>query len=182
MMIGLVALLGAKAEAHYVYVSGQYKYCSICVDAKLKGEEDSINLTTHTEELEFLLTTELVEILCPDGRIVSSSDLFQFVVKKPIGKDDITTQVNGQGGPLTTAEVRACVSDTALLENSVFCGVKPKDVLIREMRAEITTSACYILNIPQCDTVDTFVTDCILPAEYDLNHRPPSGTLFECKP
>jgi hypothetical protein len=39
MMIGLVALLGAKAEAHYVYVSGKYKYCSICVDAKLKGQD-----------------------------------------------------------------------------------------------------------------------------------------------
>jgi hypothetical protein len=168
MMIGLVALLGAKAEAHYVYVSGNYKYCSICVDAKLKGEEDSINPTTHTEELEFLLTTELVEILCPDGRIVFSSDLFQFVVKKTIGKDDITIQVNGQNGPLTTAEVKACVSDTALLLNSVFCGVKPKAVLIRQMRAEITTSACYIL----CDTVDTFVTDCILPAKYNLNNPP----------
>ncbi|MCA1851884.1 MAG: hypothetical protein LC647_05690, partial [Beggiatoa sp.] len=130
MMIGLVALLGAKAEAHYVYVAGKYKYCSVCVDAKLKGEKDSINPTTHTEELEFLLTTKSVEILCPDEQIPSSFGLILgLVVRRPIGGDDITTQVNGQDGPLTTAEVEACVSDVALLVNSDFCGgVPPCDV------------------------------------------------------
>jgi hypothetical protein len=32
MMIGLVAMLGAKAEAHYYIVGGKVKYCSVCVD------------------------------------------------------------------------------------------------------------------------------------------------------
>jgi hypothetical protein len=32
MMVGLFALLGAKAQAHYVFVFGKYKYCSICLD------------------------------------------------------------------------------------------------------------------------------------------------------
>ena len=32
MMIGLVAMLGAKAEAHYFIVGGKVKYCSVCVD------------------------------------------------------------------------------------------------------------------------------------------------------
>ena len=29
MMIGLVAMLGAKAEAHYIVVKGKVKFCSI---------------------------------------------------------------------------------------------------------------------------------------------------------
>ena len=29
MMIGMVAMLGAKAEAHYIVVRGSYKYCSL---------------------------------------------------------------------------------------------------------------------------------------------------------
>ena len=44
-----------------------------------------------------------------------------------INEDNITTQVGGQGGPLTTAELKACVSDAALLLNSVFCGVPPQE-------------------------------------------------------
>jgi hypothetical protein len=30
MMVGLVAMLGFKAEAHYVVVNGKAKYCSGC--------------------------------------------------------------------------------------------------------------------------------------------------------
>ena len=75
MMIGLVAMLGAKAEAHYYVVAGKAKYCSVCVDAELaEHEEHSVNPTTltevpalHSEKVEFCVTTKSIDILCPSN-------------------------------------------------------------------------------------------------------------------
>ena len=188
MMIGLVALLGANAEAHYVYVAGKYKYCSVCNEAKLTAENDSIS-PDHTEQLEFILTTistdETVpplEILCPNGTIVPSWEQFTLAVQRTIGEGDIT---NGEGGPLTIAEVQACVSDGALLVSSLFCdGDPPTDVLIRKMKAESKTSWCPVSNLLPCVPVSTSVADCTLPGKFNLKKYPnnlPRGALYKCE-
>ena len=38
-MVGLVALLGAQAEAHYIVVGGTPKRCSHCVEAELEKHD-----------------------------------------------------------------------------------------------------------------------------------------------
>ena len=70
MMIGLVAMLGAKAEAHYFIVGGKAKYCSVCVDVNLTHDE--MPPLDHPEEVEFSLTTTSVDILCPNGTLITS--------------------------------------------------------------------------------------------------------------
>jgi hypothetical protein len=198
MMVGLVALLEAKAEAHYVYYAGRYKYCSVCNEAQLTEQDGSIDPGPHTEKLQFVLTPKSIEILCPNENIPISIDdpLLQNLsleVQKIIDVGDITT-LNGNGGPLTTAEVRACVNDAALLMNSTLhqlwdqvCGVDviPTAVLIREMKAEIETSWCKVSNPLKCGTVSTHVDDdCTLPNYSNLSNYPKNlnkGAFYDCK-
>ncbi|MDQ3774177.1 MAG: hypothetical protein M3461_07330 [Pseudomonadota bacterium] len=201
MMIGLVALLGAKAEAHYYVASGKYKYCSVCSETQLTPQDGSIDSDPHTEKLKFVLTPKLIEILCPNEQIPISIDdpLLQNLsleVQKTIDAGDITTLLNGNGGPLTTAEVTACVNDAALLVNSTLdqlwdqiCGVDviPTAVIIRNMKAEINTLACDVLNtdvLNTCDTVSTHVDDdCTLPKYSNLKNYPnkPKEAYYKCE-
>jgi hypothetical protein len=62
MMIGLVALLGAEAEAHYYVASGKYKYCSLHCAVQLTEVPDPIS---NPAQVRCEATATLVEIVCP---------------------------------------------------------------------------------------------------------------------
>jgi hypothetical protein len=158
------------------------------------AKNDSID-PDHTENLKFGLTTKVIEILCPNGEIESINEIdepllmFTLEVQKTIDQGDITTLLNGIGGPLTTADLKACVADTALLAGSILdpiCGGDPPTaVLIREMKAQIETSWCKVLNPLKCGTVSTHVDDdCTLPNYSNLNNYPKNlnkGADYDCK-
>lgn len=164
MMIGLVAMLGAEAEAHYFIVGGKVKYCSVCVDVKLIKDETVPDV--HLEEVEISLTTTSVDILC-GTQISSPGQVNPLVVRRPIDGGDITTQLDSNGVQVTTAEVEAIVSDTALLVNRSFCGgIRPRDVLIREMH--LTIKQCTLT--PCVPAVSTLDVNCTLSAKFDLKH------------
>jgi hypothetical protein len=69
-----------------------------------------------------LQTTKVIEILCPNdpndpndvnihtiNEIDQPGLMFTLEVQKTIGQGDTTTVLNGNGGLLTTAELKACV-------------------------------------------------------------------------
>jgi hypothetical protein len=72
IMIGLVAMLGANAEAHYIYVYGKYKYCSLHCIVDLKKVPDPVSEPAKVKcgatasEGETLS----VEVSCPDGTLI----------------------------------------------------------------------------------------------------------------
>jgi len=166
MMIGLVAMLGAKAEAHYVVVKGKVKYCSVCVEAELKEDKGNpVDPKTHDEKVEFRLMTKKIEILCPKETVVQSTKNVTLVVRK-----------------LIVQEVEGVVFDEASLVNSNFCpDSSPPDVLVRAMKVEIKTYACDLLDPPTCKQVRKSVKlDCKLPKKFDFNNKPPPGILYVC--
>jgi hypothetical protein len=61
MMVGLVAMLGAKAEAHYIMLGGKLKYCSVCCVVDLVGVPNP-----HSGG-EVKCEATASSILCPDG-------------------------------------------------------------------------------------------------------------------
>lgn len=181
MMIGLLAMLGAKAEAHYYVVAGKAKYCSVCVDAELaEHEEHPINPATqtkefapHNEEVEFCVTTKSVDIMCPLSGAKRMWVEQPLVIRKPIGPDDITG--------ITTAQVEGVFTSLPLVETHDFCQGEgpPIAVLIRAMKVEIKTHACGILDRTNCEAVSFVTGKCRLPEEYGLPNVPP-GTLYDC--
>ena len=48
MMIGLVALLGANAEAHYYVAAGKYKYCSLHCIVDLRKVPNPISVARES--------------------------------------------------------------------------------------------------------------------------------------
>jgi hypothetical protein len=189
MMVGLVAMLGFKAEAHYVVVNGKVKYCSVCVYAQLeKGNPvdlittEEVDLITHTEKVQFCLKTKEVEILCSNGTVVQSTENVTLVVQKLID-DQIDLGV--------TIEVRGVFSDEALLNallaKTNFCpGLSlPSDVLIRAAKVEIKTYACNLDPTLECEQVKFVELDCMLPKKFNFENYPknlptPDETLYVC--
>jgi hypothetical protein len=176
MLVGLVAMLGVKAEAHWKVVAGKLKFCSVCIEVELEEDRGTVDPNTHTEEVEFRLMTEKVEILCPGGTVVQSEDKVTLVVRKPIDQGDM----------------KGVVSDTAFLAKPNFCpGSKPLDVLIRATKVEIKTYACYLPDPstpeepPTCEQVREFVKlNCKLPNKFNFKNYPknypPKETLYVC--
>ncbi|MGH8607921.1 MAG: hypothetical protein ACREX9_11030 [Gammaproteobacteria bacterium] len=184
MMIGLVAMLGAKAEAHYFIVGGKAKYCSICVDVKLIYEDVP---PPHTEELEFVATIpqEKAEILCLDGTVKKSTDEVVLRVRKLIGQGDITEAQLGTDSA-TTAEVEAIVSDAAFLTKKInkfnVCpDFSPVDVLVRAVNLKIISNQC---TSTPCKPVSSLEAVCTLSDKFDLKNYPkklpPIETRYDC--
>jgi hypothetical protein len=182
MMVGLVAMLGFKAEAHYIVVNGKVKFCSICVDVELEENKgnpvdlithtEEVDLITHTEEVEFCLKTKEVEILCPNGTVVQSTKKVTLVVRELIDLVDLGD----------TIKVGGVFSREALLKAFNFCpGLSlPSDVLIRAAEVEIKTNACNLVSTLGCEQVDFVKLNCKLPSQFTFSHPPPVGELYGC--
>ena len=80
MMIGLVALLGAKAEAHTRWINGKPRTCSICDPEAMLMEvrKDFIGLA----EL-IVKTQKTVTVLCPGGADVQVKEELTLVGVEP---------------------------------------------------------------------------------------------------
>lgn len=84
MMVGLVAMLGAKAEAHYFWFFGKIKFCSVCLDPGTDDQGNDLSLTDVPADLndpskpapavvELSVKAKLVEISCPQPPTVIQS-------------------------------------------------------------------------------------------------------------
>ena len=177
VMIGLVAMLGTKVEAHYYAFAGKAKYCSVCVDAELaEHEEHAVNLTNltelpalHSEKVEFCVTTESIDILCPSN-----------ATKKEVWKRVRLPVVRQQIVPGITT-IQGIISDDSLKDpgkHPDFCqGEIPDAVLVRAMKLEIETYACAILDPNKCELVSELNGKCRLSKTYGFSD---GGSPYDC--
>ena len=171
MMIGVVAMLGTKVEAHYYAFKGKAKYCSVCVDAELADhEEHAVNLTNlievpalHREKVEFCVTTESIDILCPSKAKRVWKRVRLPVVRQLIVPDATTVQ--------------GIVSDDSLKTPDLCQGLLPDAVLIRAMELKIKTYACAILDLKKCESVSELKGRCRLSTTYGFSDV---GSPYDC--
>jgi hypothetical protein len=170
MMVGLVALLGANAEAHYVVVSGKYKYCSLhCIVDLMKVP----NPILGPAQVRCEATAALVEISCPSGTLVQSAVNGVLVGQGPID------QSNWQQGGKAHVEVLLGMPESLLDQLTGLCDdpdwtPTPGKVKILEMpRADI----CVGPDLPDlCSSAASTAMfyNCTIPS------GSPRGTLYEC--
>ena len=186
MMIGLVALLGVKAEAHYVYYAGRYKYCSLHCVADLKKVPDPIE---EPAKVKCEATATSVEILCPDQSLVQSPVNWVLVGQGPIDQSNWNDQGKAH------VEVNLPMPDSLLEQLHGLC-INDGDWTPTPGRVKILTmpeaEICVVPSGPdlpalgdvldghaldQCSTAastDTF-HDCTIPS------GSPRGTFYECE-
>jgi hypothetical protein len=207
IMVGLVAMLATKAEAHsrwlYYWVIW---YCapSVCAAAHTKQEEGG---KSHTEIGEVLLDKISVRRSCgkSESGIVVYEDFqvpeLNLVVRKQI--QDITRLTAGgvstQIGTLVAIFPDSAAALSAYVNVNVnqTCtnGVIPGDDMLLSgfsvhgrTFAELKPGACGGGALPtaECslvestDTVSTVEFTCELPEFYNADNRPRIGTLFHC--
>jgi hypothetical protein len=181
--LALLAMLGTKAEAHYIYVNGRWIYHSVGCIAEL---ESVLNPATVPSSVECVVNTGLVETLCqgPNGLVHTVSLPIQvtLVSKALIAPGDVT----GPG----LAEVEVIVPDAPLLNvnlNPACVNSTPIAVLIHNMASTITVFRCVGLVADPCLVrlvTSTAEAQCELPAQFNLENYPanlpPDGTPFTC--
>lgn len=170
--VGLLAMLGTKAEAHYMYVNGDWVYHSIGCQATIGS---LLNPPGPLVE-ECVVNTAMVETLCPDLSIVSLPIQVSLVAQ--------VLMAPGQ----TQAEV--IVSDAPLLDVNLnpSCGDStPTDVLILNMNSTISIFQCVGPVVAPCSVrllTSTAAAQCELPAQFNLDNYPenlpPDGTPYTC--
>ena len=157
MMVGLIAMLGAKAEAHWYVVGGTPKRCSHCVDGELKKDHIKHDAFTHTDVAEFRLTHEKGRLCVPPNRKCITTkitnakvkDGLHLVVLKQIVAGDATyeaIEIDDNGIIFTapaTFNLVAKFSDSLLKDEPLCPGpALPIDVLIRETALKIVSYWC----------------------------------------
>jgi hypothetical protein len=183
MIVGLVAMLGAKAEAHYTVRYGKAYYCSVDVVAKLTGV-DPIDLTA---EAESVVTTKKVEYSCSDGTRGQSTEGWTLTARRLIHLDrdqdqhlgitvGIKTIPPAPPVEFVTAELVIIVSDQPLLDR--FCPTSSGEIIIRSMSVVINiyTAARSVL----ASTAE--FKNCTLSNKYNLSTLPPIGFRYDCYP
>jgi hypothetical protein len=175
IMIGLVAMLGANAEAHYYMVAGKYKYCSLDCAVDLREVPDPIS---KSAQVRCEATAKSVEILCPDQSLVQLPVNWVLVGQ---GSIDQSTWKNGKAH----VEVRLPIPLDELPSGLCEGGWTPTqgDVKILKMpKAEIRV--CPELadlvgpDLPDlCPIVASTYTfrDCKIPS------GTPRGTIYRCE-
>lgn len=144
-LVGLLAMLGTKAEAHYMYAGGDWYYHSVGCQATIG------DLPTNPDPLRVTCTLDVlqVELLCPDMTTVS----LNFNLGEIILKDYIDI-------PAGQTEAEVLVDDDSLL-NLAGCTGEPIHALIRNMASTVTIS------VPPLVT-STATATCTLPDEYSI--------------
>lgn len=172
MMIGLVALLGAKAEAHYYVASGKYKYCSLHGHGYFTGVPDP-NLVGPAQ-VRGEATATLVEISCPNGTLVQSAVNWVLVGQAPID------QSNWKVGGKAHVEVHLGMPEFLLDQLTGRCGVdwtptpsKVKILVMAEAKICVGPGDPGLPVCPTAASIDTFL-DCTIPS------GSPRETTYEC--
>jgi hypothetical protein len=187
MMVGLVAMLGATAEAHYIVVRGQCIWHS--GECTRKDDQPDpppppppLDPTNPPPLGEVRMTPTSVEILCPNGITVKQFVLKkeQLVAQRPLVPADITKTTN-EDGINTYAEWGVIASDTHFfLADTTTCPGFPKDVIIRSMSVEMNL---YDLKLDPTATKphSAWRATCTLPVEFKLPQKPPPrGVPYQC--
>jgi len=172
-LVGLLAMLGTKAEAHYMYANGEWVSHSVgCQITEL----DSVG--TASWAAACLVVPTKVDVRCQNLSIVNSLAISGVTLVGP-------TILNLQGQPPAEG-VEVTVDDAPLLEVStvvnacLFYGSTPSDVLIREMESTISLFKCD--SLVGCSVLlltGTAAAECSLSTYYHLDN-PPNGAAFSC--
>jgi hypothetical protein len=178
-LVGLLAMLGTKAEAHYYYYNGYWYYDSVGCDVTI----GSLPTTPDPLDVVCVVTTTQVEALCPlpQPHVVSLS------IQVILSAQQHLVPAPGQA----QAHVQVVVSDTPLLSNpdilAACSNSTPTAVLIRKLASTVTiqcegpSSSCLAPLL----TTSTATATCTFPLvdahgnPYDLLTNPPqSGTKY----
>lgn len=199
MMIGLVALLGAEAEAHYVVIKGRCVWHSgECV----RQDEDVPKPPIPINDIpisEIVARPKSVEILCPGGphgivkQIDLTNDGVTLAARKRIDPSDITERRDpvNNSNMSTNLEVQGIISDAIFLEDPAlprdsgdfdFCsGLVPLDMIIRSMSVEMNL---YLNSDPTKSHSTWKAGTCTLSDTFNLKNYPknvpPRGAPFDC--
>jgi len=179
---GLLAMLGSKAEAHYMYANGRWVYHSVGCISEIEPVSDP---ATYPAAVGCTVTTAQVETLCQDG----SGFVYPVSLSLQLTLDALAAIVpaNVTGGQ---AEVEVVVPDAPLLNvnlNPSCVNATPIAVLIRSMASTITVFRCVgLLGDPCLVRLVTSTAEalCELPAQFSFDNYPenlpPDGTPFSC--
>ncbi|MGH8531762.1 MAG: hypothetical protein ACREV1_03290 [Gammaproteobacteria bacterium] len=193
MMIGLVAMLGVEAEAHWIIVRGKcYWHSGECVrqDKEVPDPPIPDPAVTAPPEAELVARPTQVEILCPGGNVeVINLSNVTLASRAPIVQGDITERRDPKGNFISrNLEVQRIVSDGLFLENPAdfsFCsGLSPEDVIIRAMSVEMNLY-CFDGQCSKATPHSAWRAEsCTLSDKFNFKNYPkkypPRGTLFEC--
>jgi hypothetical protein len=174
-LVGLLAMLGTKVEAHYMYVSGEWVYHSVGCIAEIESVSDP---ATVPASVECVVATVQVETLCPDLSIVSSPIEVSLIAQAPITLDNIITEGR--------AQVEVIVPDTPLLNLSIVqnacitIGSTPIAVLIRHIESTVNVLECIgpLCLVRQLSSTFEEPVQCELPAQFNFGNH--DGAAFIC--
>jgi hypothetical protein len=179
---GLIALLGTKADAHYMYASGRYIYHSVGCIAEIEAVP---NPAVSPAVVECIVVTAVVETLCQDA----SGNRYPVIAPLQVS---LSAQASIVPANVTAglAEVEVVVPDSPLLNvnlNLSCTSATPIAVLIRNMAPTVTVFRCVGSIAGPCAVrlmTSTATALCELPAQYSLDNYPanlpPDGTPFAC--
>ncbi|MGH8489429.1 MAG: hypothetical protein ACREXS_11355 [Gammaproteobacteria bacterium] len=187
MMIGLVAMLGVKAEAHYIVVKGRCVWHSLECYREDEAPQDPVPILFPPVG-EVVATPLKVQVLCPGGvqDLDLSKEEWTLAAQKPILQSDITRVTTPRGKTSGNAEWTVVVSDAHFLEDpeAVFCPDRknPQEVLIHEMSVKMNLY-CSRFD-PKCKPNVPHSTweakSCVLPVGFDVKNLPARGTPYSC--
>ena len=187
MMIGLVALLGAKAEAHTRWINGKPRTCSICdkdVDEKGQPQEAATlevpeDWPSHFAVAELIVKTNDVAITCDGITVVRLKGNKNEAILTTERLSGLWTYMK-TSDPETLEAVPNFEIDSEQLYKMlgfvVVCRSAPKVQILR-MRArynvyECTASECLSSRVLLSSMK---LNDCEVPLNADM------GTLYTCK-
>jgi hypothetical protein len=178
MLVGLVAMLGAKAQAHYIVVQGKCVWHSLECRWEAKDAEPPGEVNSEA-------TTSSVEIKCPDGTVEKKDTQVTLVQQQPIVPADITKH-----GKLEV--VSAFPLEPLLIPG--FCKADPTwsptkdDVLIHALLSVVIKISdsdgklASTYTAEDCRLPDKFDFDKILlPDKFDFDKILQRGATYECR-
>lgn len=178
-MVGLLSMLGAEAEAHYlISTSGKLYWHSLRCDNFLKGVQ---NPATNPAAVVCTVTGQEIEILCqnPQNHNVNpgNAGTQTFTGSDQIDQGDIT----GKG----KATVSVIIDTDSQLLNPEFCvnpNWNPIIALVRRASVDLKTFECIDASCAQLgDLASTTLLDCVLPAMFNFDNPPvPDVTEYSC--
>lgn len=187
MMIGLVAMLGAEAEAHWVVVRGKCYWHSLeCVREDTEVPDPVPILFPPLVEL--VASPIKVEGLCPDSDgdgvleveniPLPNNPVILATPRTRIDQRDITER---RGTNSRYLEVERIVSDALFYTTSCSSGLSPIEVIVRVWSS--VEMNLYLNSVQPIPHSAWRAGTCTLPDEFHLTdpiNLPPPGALYKC--
>ncbi len=186
MMVGLIEMLGVKAEAHYIVIKGRCYWHSL----ECYREDKEPDTRGPAPLVELLATPTIVEGLCngiaaklvlPDPPVTLAAP------RTPIGEGDFTER-RAPNGTIASRnlEVQRIVSDALLYQFSCpppsSPDVTPTEVIVREWSS--VQMNLYLKKNQSIPHSAWKAGTCTLSGTFDItdpNKLPPGGALYNCK-